>query len=60
MIIMFYMFFFEKKMDFLSMFSQIVAATYHYMAHLTGCREIYASKVASQRISTFWERDPFY
>ena len=32
----------------LSMFSQIVAATYHNTAHLNGSTEIYASKLASQ------------
>ena len=35
-------------MDILSIFFQIVAAIYHYIAHLTGSRGIYASKVASQ------------
>ena len=44
MIIMFSIFFLKKKMEYLSMFSQIFAAIYHYMAHLTGFRRIYASK----------------
>ena len=36
-------------MDCLSMFSQIVAAIYHYMTHLTGFRGIYAFQLASQQ-----------
>ena len=49
MIIMFSMFFSEEKLDWLLMFSQIVAAIYHYMAHLTGFRGIHASKLANQQ-----------
>ena len=41
--------FFFKKMKRLSTFSQIVAAIYHYMAHLTCFRGIYASNLASQQ-----------
>ena len=41
--------FFLENMDSLSIFSQIVAAIYNYMAHLTGVRGIYAATVASQQ-----------
>ena len=47
-VIMFSMFF-QKWMDFLSMLFQIVAAMYHYMAHLTGLRYSYISKLPSQQ-----------
>ena len=40
---------FFKKMDCLSIFFQIVAAIYHYMAHLTGFIGHYLSKVTSQQ-----------
>ena len=40
---------FWVKMDCLSMFFQIVAVIHNYMAHLTGFRGIYTSKVASQQ-----------
>ena len=49
MIIMFSIFLDEKKLDCLSMFSQLVVAMYHYMARLTGFRGIYASKLANQQ-----------
>ena len=31
------------------MFFQMVAAIYHFLAHVTGFRDIYASKLASQQ-----------
>ena len=40
---------FFGKMDCLSMFSQRVGAIYHYMAHMTGLREDYASRLPSQQ-----------
>ena len=52
MIIMFSMFFFEKKMHCLSLFSQIVAAMYHSTTKLTDFRGTYASKFARQRNET--------
>ena len=39
----------KNKVDCLSMFSEIVATKYHYMAHLTGSGVIDASKVSSQQ-----------
>ena len=48
LIITFCMFFFEKIVC-LSFCSQIVAVIYQFMAHLSGFRGIYASKVASQQ-----------
>ena len=41
--------FFRKKLDFLSLFSQIVAAIYQYKARLTAFRGIYAFLAASQQ-----------
>ena len=41
--------FLRKKLNVLSIFSQTVRVIYHYMAHLTSFRGIYASKVASQQ-----------
>ena len=48
MIIMFCIFFLKKK-NILSIFSQIVCVIYHYMAHLTAFRGIYAFNVTSQQ-----------
>ena len=50
MIIVFCIIFFEKKMNYLSIFSQIVGVIYHYMAHLTiGFRGLRVKKT-EQRI----------
>ena len=39
-------------MDFLLIYSQIVVAIYHFMAHLTDFRRLYASNLASQQNQT--------